>query len=47
MRNLIRLLERGAIEEAADYLQNVHWSFKLQQSYIHSYFFASQGNKPK
>ena len=44
---LIRLLERGAIDEAADYLQNVHWSFQLQQSYINSYFFASQGNKPK
>jgi DNA-binding GntR family transcriptional regulator len=43
---LICLLERGAISEAADYLQNVHWSFKLQQAYINSYFFASQGNRP-
>jgi DNA-binding GntR family transcriptional regulator len=45
--NLIRILERGAVNEAADYLQNVHWSFKLQQPYIQAYFFASQGNKTR
>jgi DNA-binding GntR family transcriptional regulator len=43
--SLIQLLERGAIDEAAAYLQNVHWSFKLQEPYIHAYFFASQGKK--
>lgn len=41
---LIQLLEAGAIEEAGDYLQKVHWSFELQQPYIQAYFFASQGN---
>ena len=40
---LIGLLERGAVAEAADYLQHVHWSFELQQPYIQAYFFASQG----
>ena len=39
---LIRLLERGEIDEAGDYLQKVHWSFELQQPYIQAYFFASQ-----
>ena len=43
---LIQFLERGAIEEAAAYLQHVHWSFKLQEAYIHAYYFASQGSKP-
>jgi DNA-binding GntR family transcriptional regulator len=42
---LIRFLEQGAIEEAAAYLQHVHWSFKLQEPYIHAYFFASQGSE--
>jgi DNA-binding GntR family transcriptional regulator len=42
---LIQLLEAGAIEEAGDYLQKVHWSFELQQPYIRAYFFASQGNR--
>jgi DNA-binding GntR family transcriptional regulator len=42
---LIRLLESRAIAEAAAYLQNVHWSFELQKSYIEAYFFASQGNR--
>lgn len=41
---LLLLLEMGAIEEAAAYLQHVHWSFKLQEPYIHAYFFASQGS---
>ena len=43
---LIEFLEKGAIEEAAAYLQHVHWSFTLQEPYIHAYFFASQGSKP-
>jgi DNA-binding GntR family transcriptional regulator len=43
---LIGLLERGEVAEAADYLQNVHWSFELQQPYIQAYFFASQGQAP-
>jgi len=43
---LIAFLEKGAIEEAAAYLQHVHWSFTLQEPYIHAYFFASQGTDP-
>jgi DNA-binding GntR family transcriptional regulator len=43
---LVQFLEQGAIEDAAAYLQHVHWSFKLQEPYIHAYFFASQGSDP-
>jgi DNA-binding GntR family transcriptional regulator len=39
---LIDLFARGAVREAADYLQNVHWSFEHQQDYIQAYFFASR-----
>jgi DNA-binding GntR family transcriptional regulator len=42
---LLKLLEAGAIGEAAAYLRDVHWSFELQQRYIQAYFFASQGNQ--
>lgn len=38
----IHLLEEGRIAEAAAHLQDVHWSFKVQESYIHAYYFASQ-----
>jgi DNA-binding GntR family transcriptional regulator len=41
---LIQFLEQGAIQDAAAYLQHVHWSFKLQEPYIHAYFFASQSS---
>jgi DNA-binding GntR family transcriptional regulator len=45
-QQLIRFLEKGSVEEAAGYLQHVHWSFQLQEKYIRAYFFASQGSGP-
>lgn len=36
----LALLERGNIEAAADHLQHVHWSFTVQECYIHAYYFA-------
>jgi len=45
-QRLIDLFARGAVAEAADYLQNVHWSFERQQDYIQAYFFASQAKVP-
>jgi len=36
------LLERGALREAAAYLQDVHWSFEVQKDFIHTYYFASR-----
>ncbi|MCX6549624.1 MAG: GntR family transcriptional regulator [Acidobacteria bacterium] len=37
----LRLLERGAISEAAAHLQNVHWSFAVQERHIHAYYFSN------
>jgi len=37
----IKLLEQDRIQEAAAYLQDVHWSFQVQETYIHAYYFAS------
>lgn len=44
---LLQLLEEGAIDEAAAFLQNVHWSFQRQEEYIHAYFFASREGSSK
>jgi DNA-binding GntR family transcriptional regulator len=38
----IDLLAKGAIREAAGYLQDVHWSFQEQEKFIHAYYFAAQ-----
>ena len=40
------LLARTAWREAASYLQDIHWSFKVQEHFIHAYYFASQGQDP-
>ncbi len=36
----LSLLERGLIDAAADHLQHVHWSFTVQEKYIHAYYGA-------
>jgi DNA-binding GntR family transcriptional regulator len=36
------LLERGAVREAADFLQEVHWSFQAQERFIQAYYFDRQ-----
>jgi DNA-binding GntR family transcriptional regulator len=36
------LLERGAIIEAAAFLQDVHWSYHGQEKFIHAYYSESQ-----
>ena len=41
------LLERGATREAAAYLQDVHWSFQVQEHFIHAYYFASLQQEAK
>jgi DNA-binding GntR family transcriptional regulator len=38
----LALLERGHVEAAADHLQHVHWSFTVQEKYIHAYYFAAR-----
>lgn len=39
--HFIQLLEQGRIQEAAAHIQDVHWSFAVQEKYIHQYYFAS------
>ncbi len=43
---LLTLLERGNIDAAADHLQHVHWSFTVQEKYVHAYYFASREAQP-
>jgi len=40
--DFLRLLERGAISEAAAQLQDVHWSFAVQERFINVYYFAGR-----
>ncbi len=39
--DFLQRLERGAVNEAAAHLQDVHWSFTVQERFIHAYYFAS------
>jgi DNA-binding GntR family transcriptional regulator len=38
----LQLLERRAIAEAAAHLQDVHWSFAVQEPFILAYYFAGR-----
>lgn len=40
--HFIQLLEQGRIQEAAALIQDVHWSFAVQEKFIHQYYFASR-----
>ncbi|HNV03508.1 MAG TPA: GntR family transcriptional regulator [Vicinamibacterales bacterium] len=44
--DFLRLLERGDIDEAAAHLQRVHWSFAVQEPFIHAYYFAAGPGAP-
>jgi DNA-binding GntR family transcriptional regulator len=37
---MIKLLEHGDFETAANYLRDVHWSFSVQERFIRKYYFA-------
>ncbi|MDO8835782.1 MAG: GntR family transcriptional regulator [Vicinamibacterales bacterium] len=39
----LQLLERGDVAGAAAHLQDVHWSFAVQERFIHAYYFADHG----
>jgi DNA-binding GntR family transcriptional regulator len=43
--DFLGLLERGAIDEAASHLQLVHWSFAVQERFIHAYYFAGRAQE--
>jgi len=38
----LSLLERGNVAQAAAHLQDVHWSFAVQEPFIRAYYFAGQ-----
>ena len=44
-REFVFLLEEGKCEEAASLLQNVHWSFALQDQFIRVYYFEAEETK--
>ncbi len=37
-RRLLELVKRGKKEEAAAWIRDVHWSFKVQEKYINEYY---------
>lgn len=39
---VIRLLESGAIQEAAAYLRDVHWGFHVQEPFVNEVYFPEQ-----
>ena len=40
--DFLALLERGDVDDAAAHLQNVHWSFAVQERFIQAYYFAGR-----
>jgi DNA-binding GntR family transcriptional regulator len=40
--DFLGLLERGAVAEAAAHLQNVHWSFEVQEPFVRAYYFGGR-----
>ncbi|MEW5984867.1 MAG: GntR family transcriptional regulator [Acidobacteriota bacterium] len=40
--DFVRLLEHGRIAEAAGHIQDVHWSFRVQEPFVRAYYFAGQ-----
>jgi hypothetical protein len=40
--DFLRLLEAGRLAEAAAHVQDVHWSFAVQEPFIRAYYFARE-----
>jgi DNA-binding GntR family transcriptional regulator len=40
--HFLALLERGAVDDAAEHLQRVHWSFAVQRPFIQAYYFGGR-----
>lgn len=41
----LRLVAEGDAQGAADHLRDVHWSFPVQEGFIHRYYFADEGDE--
>jgi DNA-binding GntR family transcriptional regulator len=38
----VELVEKGDARAAADHLRDVHWSFPVQERFVHRYYFADR-----
>jgi len=43
--DFLRLLEQGEIDRAARHLQEVHWSFAVQEPFVQAYYFAGRSQE--
>lgn len=41
---VVERLQRGDLGAAAEYVRDVHWSFAVQERFIHLYYFTSRAN---
>jgi DNA-binding GntR family transcriptional regulator len=39
-QKIIDLIKAGKVQQAASYIHNVHWSFKVQEKFIKKYYFG-------
>ena len=44
-RELVRLIRQGRREAAMDFLENVHWSFRVQEPFIRKYYVEAFGRE--
>jgi DNA-binding GntR family transcriptional regulator len=43
--DFLRLLEQGEIDRAARHLQEVHWSFAVQEPFVQAYYFTGRSQE--
>jgi DNA-binding GntR family transcriptional regulator len=46
-KQLLDLIDRGKREEAADFIRDVHWSYKVQEKFIKDYYSQASRNLMK
>jgi len=46
-KQLVDLIDRGKREEAADFIRDVHWSYKVQEKFIKDYYSQASRNLMK
>jgi len=46
-KQLLDLIERGKREDAADFIRDVHWSYKVQEKFIKDYYRQASRNLMK
>ena len=46
-RELIRLIEEGKREQAANHIRDVHWSYRVQERFLKKYYKRAEGASEK